>query len=373
MARVLILSASVGAGHTRAAQAVELAVRATAPGVETRHVDMMEMTSAVFRRVYREGYFDVIRVAPHLAGMLYDLSDRARPEKPAKGLARLVQKANFHKFYEVIEEPWDLVICTHFLGADLLSQLRRRGKFKTPVVSVVTDFDAHALWATEPTDRYFVASIDAQLALQHWGVPPVKIEITGIPIHPVFSERKTVEGCREKHGLRRDRPCVLVLSGGCGVGPVEQVVRAVLEAQTPLQLVVLCGKNEKLKAQIAKVKAPAQHALRLMGFTTEIDELLRASDLVVSKPGGLTTSEVLATGAAMAIINPIPGQESRNSDMLLEAGAAIKINSPAQATEKVSRLLGDPARLAKIRANAKALGKPRAAFVVAEKALGEVK
>jgi processive 1,2-diacylglycerol beta-glucosyltransferase len=138
----------------------------------------------------------------------------------------------------------------------------------------------------------------------------------------------------------------------------------------PLEIVAVAGKNAKVKEKLAKVGVPPRHRAHVLGFTDQIDELMAAADLVVSKPGGLTTSETLARGAAMAIVNPIPGQESRNSDFLLENGAAVKVNNVATMTHKLTRLLADHNELSRLKANAKRLGKPRAAYDVARLALG---
>jgi processive 1,2-diacylglycerol beta-glucosyltransferase len=185
----------------------------------------------------------------------------------------------------------------------------------------------------------------------------------------VFSTPKDRKTCITKHGLADDRPIVLQLSGGFGVGPIEKIFHGLLSVEQPIQLVTITGRNEKLKDQLAKIKTPARHQVKVMGFTKEIDELMQAADLVVSKPGGLTTSEVLARGAVMVIVNPIPGQESRNSDYLLESGAAIKANNLATLGYKVNALLKDAPRLKQLRANVRRIAKPRAAFDVVEKSL----
>jgi processive 1,2-diacylglycerol beta-glucosyltransferase len=179
--------------------------------------------------------------------------------------------------------------------------------------------------------------------------------------------------CIAKHGLAEDRPIVLQLSGGFGVGPIEKIFRGILSVERPIQLVTITGRNEKLKEQLSKVKTPNHHQVKVMGFTKEIDELMQAADLVVSKPGGLTTSEVLARGAVMVIVNPIPGQESRNSDYLLESGAAIKANNIATLGYKINALLHHPGRLESLRANVRRIARPRAAFDVVEKSLGLLK
>src|SRR5690606_11449412 len=137
----------------------------------------------------------------------------------------------------------------------------------------------------------------------------------------------------------------------------------------PLQVVVVAGRNEALAEELRKGTPPARHRVKVLGFTRELDELMAVADLVVSKPGGLTTSEVLARGAAMVIVNPIPGQESRNSDFLLENGAAIKVNNVSTLAYKIDTLLADPGRLAGLRANARRLGRPRAAFDVVKRSL----
>jgi processive 1,2-diacylglycerol beta-glucosyltransferase len=162
---------------------------------------------------------------------------------------------------------------------------------------------------------------------------------------------------------------ILLLSGGLGVGPIERVFETILSIEAPLQLVTVAGKNAALKARLDQIKPPARHAAKVLGFTTAMDELMAAADVVVSKPGGLTTAEILARGSAMVMMDPIPGQESRNSDYLLENGAAIKADSLVTLAHKLSRLLADTQRLGRLRAAAKALGHPRAAYAVAEKAL----
>jgi processive 1,2-diacylglycerol beta-glucosyltransferase len=162
---------------------------------------------------------------------------------------------------------------------------------------------------------------------------------------------------------------VLQLAGGLGVGPVEGLLEGLLQIKTPLEIVVVAGRNEDLKHRLEQIAAPSHHVVHVLGFTSEMDELMTAADLVVSKPGGLTTSEALACGTPMAVVNPIPGQESRNGDFLLENGAAVKVNNIATLPYKLDQLFSTPGRLAQLAANAKRLGHPRAAFDVAQAAL----
>jgi processive 1,2-diacylglycerol beta-glucosyltransferase len=369
--RVLILSASVGAGHLRAAEAVELAVKELEPAATVENVDVLTLTNAVFRRVYGQAYLDLANKLPHVLGYFYDLLDRKpSPRQKSDKLRRLVQRMHTGRFLKFLDKSsWDVVINTHFLPAEIIAGLKRKKKFAAPQVTAVTDFETHRLWMNEPCERYFTATEEGALHLSSWGVPRPAISITGIPIHPVFNKPKPREECQAKHGIDGQRPVVLQLSGGFGVGPVEKIYRAILEVDIPLDLIVVSGRNAKLKEKLDGIDRPDRHNVQMLGFTREIDELMAAADVVVSKPGGLTTSEVLASGTAMAIINPIPGQESRNSDFLLENGAAIKLNNLSTVPFKLTSLLSDPKRLATLKANARRLGRPRAAYDVARRAL----
>ncbi len=368
--RILVLSASVGAGHLRAAQAMELALKTAAPDAVVKNIDVLTLTNALFKRLYGTAYLDLVGKAPHLLGAIYDLTDKpGRNRGAGHALKLLVQKANLTRLSALLAEPWDAVVNTHFLPADLLARARRKKRSTTRNITVVTDFDAHAFWVNEPCDRYYVAAEEAALSLVGWGVDRARITTTGIPIHPVFSAHKSAKGCREKHSLSQDRPVVLQLAGGFGVGPIESIFRALLAVERPLHAVVVCGKNTALKAKLDGVDIPPRHRATIVGFTTGIDELMAAADAVITKPGGLTTSEVLARGCVMIIMNPVPGQEDRNSDFLLEHGAAVKVNALSALGWKVNSLLADPARLTQLRANAKALGHPKAAETIARHVL----
>jgi processive 1,2-diacylglycerol beta-glucosyltransferase len=370
--RVLILSASVGAGHLRAAEAVELALKQTAPSAVVQNLDVLTLTNRVFRKFYAQSYLDLVNKAPHVLGHFYDLLDKPSRSGRNRGdrFRLMVEKLNLKKFSRfLLQDHWDLVINTHFLPAEIIAALRKAGKLEVPQVTVTTDFETHRMWVNQPCDRYFTATDEGALYLQAWGVPAQDIVTTGIPVHPAFSVAKDRAALLAKHGLDGSRPVILQLAGGFGVGPIEKLFGALLQVEKPLQVVAVCGRNEQLKDDLASLDKPARHKVKVLGFTKDIDELMAVADLVISKPGGLTTSETLARGAVMVIVNPIPGQESRNSDYLLESGAAIKVNNAALLPHKVAALLNDPKRLAALRANVRRIARPRAAFDVVEKSL----
>jgi processive 1,2-diacylglycerol beta-glucosyltransferase len=371
-ARILVLSASVGAGHMRAAEAVELALRQVVPSALVKNVDILTHTNTAFRRVYGKAYLDLVNKAPHVLGYFYDLMDKPTQfgRKHSDRLRLIVEKLNLRSFIRLLEqEPWDLVINTHFLPAEIIASLRKKGRIRTPQVTATTDFETHRLWVNQPCDHYFTATEEGAQYLHSWGVPARDTSATGIPIHPVFSQRKERETCLESQKIRGDRPVVLQLAGGFGVGPIETIFQSLLEIEEPLEILVGTGRNHKVQRQLQAMHVPARHRARILGFTDQMDELLAVADLVVSKPGGLTTSETLARGAVMVIVNPIPGQESRNSDYLLENGAAIKVNNLATLSHKVTSLVRDSKRLAHLKANARRLGRPRAAFELVERSL----
>jgi processive 1,2-diacylglycerol beta-glucosyltransferase len=374
--RILVLSASVGAGHLRAAEAVELALRQVVPDATVKNLDVLTLTNVAFRRIYGKAYLDLVNRAPHVLGYFYDLLDQSSRSgrHRADRLRLAVEKLNLKPFIRFLtEEPWDLVLNTHFLPAEIIAALRKKEKLAVPQVTVTTDFETHRLWVNQPCEHYFTATEEGALHLQSWGVPAGDTTPTGIPVHPVFSEPKDRAACLARHGLTGDRPIVLQLSGGFGVGPIEKLYRGLLAVEQPLEVLAVTGRNEKAKAQLEAVEVPERHRAKVLGFTDQIDELMAVADLVVSKPGGLTTSETLARGAAMVVVNPIPGQESRNSDFLLENGAAIKANNLTTLAHKVTTLLQDRERLAQMKANARRLGRPRAAFDVVQRALAFVR
>ena len=364
--RILILSASCGAGHVRAAEAVQLALAQTCPNAVLANVDVMDFTNSAFRRFYSRTYFDLVDIAPHLIGFLYDKTDRPSTWPALDRMRNSVQKMNLHRLVKlIVGGRWDLAISTHFLPVEIIASLRRAGKVALPQATVTTDFDTHHMWFNDPCELFFTASEEARANLAACRVPPANIRVTGIPIHPVFAEPKSVTECRLRHGLSLDRPVVLQLAGGLGMAAVKQAHGSILDMRLPLHVVTVAGRNARAREQVEAIPCPPMHRRTVLGFTREIDELMAAADVIVSKPGGLTSSEALARGTPMVIVDPIPGQESRNSDYLLENGSAIKANNLASLGFKLTQFLTEPGRLAAARAAAARLGKPRAAFDVA--------
>jgi processive 1,2-diacylglycerol beta-glucosyltransferase len=359
---ILLLSASAGAGHVRAAQALERAFADA--GVEgVRHVDALEYTSRLARRLYQQAYLDMVDRAPQVLGWLYDRLDRPWKYERRRLAWDRLNTARFVRLLETARPQW--AVCTHFLPAEMVAWLKERKRLDTRLAVVVTDFDVHGMWLCRHVERYFVALEETREHLQRLGIPAERITVSGIPIDPRFAQTRDAAALRRRHGLEPDRTTILVSAGGFGVGPVEHLVRSLLELRHRAQAVVVCGRSAALKQRVdrvaASVPASANVRLSVLGYTTEMDELMAASDLLVGKPGGLTTSEALARGLIPVIVNPIPGQEERNADHLLEQGAAIRCNNLPVLAWKIDALLDDPERLARIRASVRRLARPDAA------------
>ena len=221
------------------------------------------------------------------------------------------------------------------------------------------------MWLCHNYTRYFVPIEETRVHLERLGIPKSKIFVSGIPIDPVFAERKDKSEMRRKHGLKADRTTILVSAGGFGADSIEHVLTSLMEVQHEAQVVAIAGRNEELRTRldslIHKNRGRSKVSVKIVGYTTEMDEFMSAADLVLGKPGGLTTSEALAKGLIMVIVNPIPGQEERNSDHLLEEGVAIRCNNLPALAFKIDALLDDSKRLDQMRRNIKRVAKPNAA------------
>jgi processive 1,2-diacylglycerol beta-glucosyltransferase len=370
--RVLLLSASSGAGHVRAAQALEKAFR-NHGGCSVEHVDSIDYVSKLFQKLYDQAYIALVRRAPDLMGFLYHRTDRPWSH-PRRRLA--LDRLNTLPMIRMLKrvQP-DLCIATHFLPAEIIAWLIAKKKLHAHNAIVVTDYDVHAMWLCRTVERYYLAMRESAEYLAGVGVPREKLRVTGIPIDPLFETPIDRAQARRKLGLSPESQVLLISAGGYGVGPVEQLVNDLLAVERPWQIVTVTGKSEKLQKRLNELarttgKLPDGLArLVPVGFTKEMDAYMAAADALIGKAGGLTTSEALARGLPMVLVEPIPGQEERNADHLLEAGAAIRCNNLAAAAWKIADLLGHPERLQAMSSAARSMARPNAARAIVEDAL----
>jgi processive 1,2-diacylglycerol beta-glucosyltransferase len=370
--RILLLSASSGAGHVRAAEALEQAFRARG-GCSVEHVESLNYVSKLFQRIYDDAYIAMVQRAPELMGLLYTRMDQPW-ERPSTRLA--FDRFNAQPMIRLLQKVQpDLCIATHFLPAEILAWLTAKKKLRARDAIVITDYDVHATALSGNLDRYYLALQEAAEYLAGLGVPREKLCVTGIPIDPRFETPLDRDEVRRKLGLSHDARVLLLSAGGYGVGPVEQLVQDLLDQKRPWQIVAIAGKGEELKKRLDPVARGAGKLptggprLISVGFTKEMDQYMAAADVLIGKAGGLTTSEALARGLPMVMIDPIPGQEERNADHLLEAGAAIRCNNLPAAAWKIAKLLDDPDRLCTMRLAAARMARPAAARAIVEDAL----
>jgi processive 1,2-diacylglycerol beta-glucosyltransferase len=372
--KVAILSVSAGAGHVRAAQALERVIADNYSDVEAVHLDVMDYVPKLFRKLYAESYVYVINRYPALWGYMYDKSDQVRKESSLiKKIRVAIERLNTKKLLsKMIELKPDVIISTHFLPPELISRMIRKGASLPPSWVQVTDFDLHGLWVHDFMTGYFAASDEVAFRMRNRGIPEDRITVTGIPIMPSFRKRYSRTECASEIGVDPEKFTILLMAGGLGVGGVFELTEHLMKMEKDFQVISLAGKNTNLLSELKKLSEKYPERLFPIGFTKTIERVMAVSDLAVTKPGGLTSSECLAVGLPMIVIAPIPGQEERNSDYLLENGTAIKANDPIGVEYKIRELLGDPGRLQRMSENALKISRPDAAERVLEKVIKDI-
>ena len=348
----------------RAAEALK-AYATEFPGTETVHLDAMDYVSAGFRAVYTDFYLHLVSRHPAVWGYVYQKSDSALPNAPMQKLRRAMERLSTRSLRTAIKAyAPDAIICTHFLPAEMLAREIRNQRLVCPVWVQVTDFNLHSMWLQPRMQGYFAASDEIAFRMRSRGVAPASAHVTGIPVMPAFAHTLDRAHCAATFGLDPRRAIVLLMSGGAGIGGLDKTVQSLLAIEGNFQLVALAGKNPDLLKNLQQLAARHPSRLRAFGFSNQVEQLMACADLVITKPGGLTTSECLAMGVPMIVHSPIPGQEERNADYLLEQGAALKAIDLTALAYRLQILLQHPHLLAQLRQRSHALGRPHAGRTV---------
>ena len=363
MARVLLMYITMFSGHYRASVAVERAIRQVAPGADLRNLDAAHYFNPILSRLADQLYMRVIRSTPQVWDYMYDNPAVTVRSQPVR---RWLNWSNAPKVRELLAEFQPTAIaCTQAFPCGIVADYKARTGSTLPLYAILTDFVPHSYWLHQQVDRYFVGSDVAQAWLEQSGIPRGRIQRTGIPIDPVFAE--PIDGAPRLAALGLDptQPIVLVMGGGQGLGPIEEVTTGLEALPEPFQLVVIAGVNAKLQRRLAKLTPNFRRRVVVLGHIQFIHELMGAATLLVTKPGGLTTSEALAKQLPMILVDPIPGQEVKNTQYLLGAQAAVQAPQWEAVPQLVADLLQHPERLAALRSAAGRLGRPRAALDIA--------
>lgn len=362
--KILLLSGPYGEGHKQAAQALLETCRLTRPNADTVIVDFIEWTLPRLHHFSKTVYHRGLQKFPSVYGYLFRHTRKGAAAKSGRlrwyGLKRIVR---------LLEETEPtVVVCTFPLAAAAMSALKMAGMTDIPTVTVITDHTDHNYWLHPGTDRYVVGSEKVRRGLVQSGVPESRVEVTGIPIRPSFcSATKEADrpALRAKLGLPADKPVMLLMGGGYGMMN-EGIVRLMVESakDASRQVVVVCGHNEKLRGKLEErlqAEVPG-HNVRLTGFVGNMEQYMGAADLIVTKPGGLTTSEAIAMRLPMVLYRPLPGQEEDNADYLTGARVAVRAADEEQLTGIVSLLLHRPELLRDMRRNMDRLHMETASF-----------
>jgi processive 1,2-diacylglycerol beta-glucosyltransferase len=360
--RVLIISTSAGTGHVRAGEALTKVFEEHPMVGEVVHSDALDFTNKVFRDFYSKLYARLVQTAPEFLGWWYKQSDE--PWK-TDGMRLMLDRLNTGPLVKFIRQfnP-HITVCTHFMPAGIISHLIAKSLLDAHLSIVVTDLDFHAMWLSRVFHRYFVAIEETKVHLEELGLPKERITVSGIPIDPEFATPIDRVATRFEYGLHPTRPTMLLSAGALGAGPAEFVVERLKNLRSKAQTIVVCGRSAETRDRVLQLVGPNNVNFKVFGYTTRMPDLMKISDLFIGKPGGLTTAEALACGLPMVIVSPIPGQEERNSDHLLEEGVAVKCNEMTTIPYKIDTLLDDPIRVEEMRRKAFALSRPDAARTI---------
>jgi len=364
--RVLFLSAAVGVGHTAAAQAVHAALHDLDPSIETETIDSYKYAASIFSKVVADGYIGMVKTVPQVYRYIYDRAERATHIPAFRRWVNRYTALNLRRLVE--ERKPDLVVCTHAFPCGVMSEYKRQFDPDLPVVGVVTDFVVHPYWIYSNVDAYAVATPEMCATLVARGVDAERVLLSGIPVDPRFARPRLPRNeLRETLDLPANRRIVLIMGGGVGIGPLDKMMRALGRISVPLAAVVIVGRNRGLERRVVAAAEETAYPLRVFGFVDNVYDYMHASDVLLSKPGGLTSSEALVARVPMVLVKPLPGQEERNTRYLVSRRAAVRARGDGQLARAVDELLTSDVRRAALLERVDALRYPDASRCVAER------
>ncbi len=362
--RVLILSASYGAGHNQVSRALQEGIKSIDPTTEVDIVDFFQFVSEPFNRLTQTLYVQSVRRLPAGYGLFYKRTGHIPPDSVWQRQLNHLGKENLLDYLDR-HDP-DLIVCTFPTPAGVLSELKEEGLVDVPVHVVITDYVVHSQWIHPHVDRYYVADGSVGAGLEERGMAPDRITVTGIPIRREFAGRVDRADARTALDLSQEMPAVLVMAGAFSMlGGLPEIVRVLERLEVPHQTIVIAGHDKKLEKRLKTITKNALFPVRVLGFVEDVKSYMSAADLIISKTGGITVAEALACGLPLVAFNVIPGQEASNCKFLLKKGAARYARQPAQLESVLRRLLNEPDALARMSRAAAALARPDAALDVA--------
>lgn len=338
--KILILSATFGDGHKQVAKAISEAVEYTLPNASPIILDIMEWIHPYLYPVSLFVYKRGIKRFPQVYSYFYK---KTRVKNSFSTKLNSLFTFGLQTMLEVIQRINPrVVVSTYPFAAGIISKLKEQGLINIPAVTIITDYTDHSYWVHPYTDLYIVGSNQVRDRLISLGIEDDKIKNTGIPVRQRFIESQPRELLLEKYGMNSNKFTVLLMGGGDGfIGKGRSTFRALESVSQTLQLIIVCGRNKRLKKQLELELKDYKHDVLLLGFCENIQELMAISDLMITKPGGVTTSEALAMGLPLLIYHPLPGQEEDNAEFLWKSGLAFLAKTENDLILKIESILND--------------------------------
>jgi processive 1,2-diacylglycerol beta-glucosyltransferase len=307
----------------------------------------------------------MVKTIPQLYRYIYHRAERATEVGRFRTWAHQFTASNLRGLIE--QDRPDVVVCTHAFPCGAMAEYKTLFGDAPPVVAIVTDFAVHRFWIHENIDGYCVATEAMRGAIVERGLAPERVLVSGIPVRHEFATPSAPrETLRERLDLPRDRHVVLLMGGGLGIAPIERMLAALKDVRAPLAAVVMAGRNVQIGRRLMQTAERVEYPVRALRFVDNVYDYMHAADVLVTKPGGLTTAEALVAQIPIVLCKPLPGQEERNARMLLERGAAIAVRNVDELPETLERLLADNARRHRMVTSGALIARPHAAVDVAK-------
>lgn len=335
--KTLIFYVTENSGHFIAAQSIEKALKKIHNDIGIYSLDCFNYTNPVLSKIIYSSYSSLLKTKPEVWDYLYD---NPKVVKKLQKFKELVHKYNSTKLENLIKDynP-DVIVSTQAFPCGLVSEYKSSKKKDIPLVAVLTDYYPHSFWLYQEVDRYVVASDEAKSRFIKEGVSKEKIENYGIPVAPEFYKNGSTDSLRSKFDLKEGVPIILIMGGSQGFGPLKKIILFLDNVELNFQIVVTTGFNENLKKYLQRKKEKLNHRMKVCGYVKDVSNLMEISDILITKPGGLTTAEATAKKLPMVIFNPIPGQEKNNTNFLLQKEMALKANDPEEVGILVKELI----------------------------------
>lgn len=354
--RILILTCATGGGHLRAAAALEKYISETT-GHEVIQMDFLKSIGKLLDKTVCDGYLFMAKKAPALFGRLYRKTNE--DNALADMLPRSSELISWQLLPRIEEAAPDVIISVHPFATEMVSSLKEDKKITCPLICIMTDYGAHKAWLAPNVDAYVVASDPMVEELQRYGVPKEKVHPYGIPVHDVFFDKEDQATLLQEMGLEPNVPTVLFMAGSMGVSNIVDLYSELSASPLDLQMIIITGNNKKMYDTFSEEIQNSPKKTKLLQFTKEVERYMHASDLIVTKPGGLTVSEALACNLPLAVFDAIPGQEEDNASFLQTNDMGVRISNE-NFSAVISSLIEHKERLRSMRENCRAFDKSHA-------------